>query len=297
MFFLPLNVQPQNIITLLEGSVVDGSIYCRLERDAVSSVMGQRFDLVNDKFHLLVASGSSLKAAGVGYHDIGRIASGAPRSLAEVGDFGGKSVLLLRLHASFMLAAWIGTASAGILLARYFKQTWVGSSLCGKDQWFAWHRTFMVLTWSLTIVGFVLIFVELGGWSAEQNPHAILGTVTTVLCFIQPFGALFRPAPTHRNRPIFNWLHWLVGNLAHILASEYIAGNEYYIFFYNIPFVLVVTIFFAVKLTKAELPEWFDWILVGFVGFHVLMHIVLSVSSGLYYGLKHMTYFTTHYMN
>lgn len=36
-----------------------------------------------------------------------------------------------------MLVAWIGAASVGILLARYFKQTWVGSSLCGKDQWFA----------------------------------------------------------------------------------------------------------------------------------------------------------------
>lgn len=47
----------------------------------------------------------------------------------------------------------------------------------------------------------------------------------------------------------------------------------------NIYFVLVVTIFFAVKLTKAELPEWFDWILVAFVAFHVLMHLVLSVSQ------------------
>lgn len=36
-----------------------------------------------------------------------------------------------------MITAWIGTASIGILLARYFKQTWVGSQLCGKDQWFA----------------------------------------------------------------------------------------------------------------------------------------------------------------
>lgn len=41
----------------------------------------------------------------------------------------------------------------------------------------------------------------------------------------------------------------------------------------------VVTIFFAVKLTKAELPKWFDWILVAFVGFHVVIHVVLSVSS------------------
>ena len=72
----------------------------------------------------------------VGYHNLGRLASGAPQSLAEIGEFKGASNLLLRLHAAFMIIAWIGTASTGILLARYYKQTWVGSSMCGKDQWF-----------------------------------------------------------------------------------------------------------------------------------------------------------------
>lgn len=41
---------------------------------------------------------------------------------------------------------------------------------------------------------------------------------------------------------------------------------------------LVVTIFFATKLTKAELPDWMDWILVGYVAFHVVVHLILSVS-------------------
>jgi hypothetical protein len=36
----------------------------------------------------------------------------------------------------------------GILLARYFKQTWVGSSLCGKDIWFA-------VSWPLLALMFV----------------------------------------------------------------------------------------------------------------------------------------------
>jgi hypothetical protein len=40
----------------------------------------------------------------------------------------------------------------------------------------------------------------------------------------------------------------------------------------------VVTIFFATKLTKAELPDWLDWILVGYVAFHVAVHLILSVS-------------------
>lgn len=78
----------------------------------------------------------------------------------------------------------------------------------------------MVLTWCLTMAGFILIFLELKAWSAANNPHAILGTVTTILCFIQPIGAIFRPHPGTKNRPLFNWLHWLVGNAAHIVGSK-----------------------------------------------------------------------------
>ena len=41
--------------------------------------------------------------------------------------------------------------------------------------------------------------------------------------------------------------------------------------------VSVVTIFYAVKLAKAELPEFMDWILVAYVAFQVVVHLVLSV--------------------
>ncbi len=70
-------------------------------------------------------------------HHSQRLQSSESFNLGEVRYLRGRSVLLFRLHGAFMLVAWIGAASVGILLARYFKQTWVGSSLCGKDQWFA----------------------------------------------------------------------------------------------------------------------------------------------------------------
>ncbi|XP_019562157.1 putative ferric-chelate reductase 1 homolog isoform X1 [Aedes albopictus] len=254
----------QNFIRLLEKSYVDGVIHCKVERDAVTTVKGQKFDLINEKYHLLLATGLKADSTHVSYHDIGRHVSGVPLALAEVGPVQGMSKLLLRLHGALMLTAWIGTASLGILLARYFRQTWVGSQLCGKDQWFAWHRFLMVLTWCLTVAGFVIIFVEIGGWSQVDNPHAILGVVTTVLCFLQPIGAYFRPHPGTKRRPLFNWLHWLGGNLAHIIA--------------------IVAIFFAVKLQKAELPEWLDFILVAFVAFHVFMHLIFSIFSWIQIG-------------
>ena len=35
------------------------------------------------------------------------------------------------------------------------------------------------------------------------------------------------------------------------------------------------------RLTKAKLPEWVDWILVAYVVFHVLTHLFLTVSKAL----------------
>lgn len=249
--------RPKDGINLLEGNMVDGQMYCRIARNTKTNVSGRIYDLVNEQYYLLVASGRSVKANKVGFHDIAYLPSGEKKFLADVSEVAGASKLLLRLHGAFMLAAWIGTASVGILLARYYRQTWVGKQMCGKDQWFAWHRYFMVLTWSLTMAAFILIFVELKAWSSERNPHAILGTVTTIVCFLQPIGAFFRPHPGTPRRPIFNWLHWLGGNVAHTLG--------------------IVTIFFAVKLNKAELPDWMDWILVAYVAFHVAIHLILSI--------------------
>ena len=82
----------------------------------------------------------------------------------------------------------------------------------------------MVITWSLTVAAFVLIFVELKGWTyiaVWRNPHPVLGVVATALCFVQPFMAFFRPHPGTSKRPIFNWAHWFVGNSAQIIASEF----------------------------------------------------------------------------
>ncbi|KPJ12745.1 Putative ferric-chelate reductase 1-like [Papilio machaon] len=263
---------PQDIVQLLESSIIDGKLYCKFRRDTVSVVMGQTFDLANNKYNLMVVSGDSMKDPDrVGFHSLAYESTGTPLALATVGAPAAASKLLIKLHGSFMLLAWLGSASIGILLARYFRQTWVGKQLGGKDIWFAkipyfsmkcthqYHRILMVLTWLLTMLGFILILVEVGGWSsAGGNPHAITGIVTVILCFIQPIGAYFRPHPGTKKRPIFNWLHWFFGNSAHILA--------------------IVTIFLAVYLQKAELPIWSVYILAAFVAFHVIMHIILSLT-------------------
>ncbi|CAG4994971.1 unnamed protein product [Parnassius apollo] len=251
---------PQDIVQLLESSIIDGKLYCKFRRDVVSVVMGQTFDLANNKYNLMVVSGDSMKDPDrVGFHSLAYESTGEPLALATVGSAAGASKLLLKLHGSFMLIAWLGSASIGILLARYFRQTWVGRQLGGVDIWFAYHRILMVVTWLLTIIGFIIILIEVGGWtSTGDNPHAITGIVTVILCFIQPIGAYFRPHPGTKKRPIFNWLHWFFGNAAHILG--------------------IVTIFLAIYLQKAELPIWSVYVMAAFVAFHVIMHIILSLT-------------------
>ncbi|XP_074113613.1 putative ferric-chelate reductase 1 homolog [Cotesia typhae] len=239
-------------------SIVNGALYCKFTREKTTLVEGREFDLVNGAYCLLLASGSQLTPNGVGYHDLVYRASDKPTKLADIREIVASSDLLIRIHGALMIASWIGTASIGMLMARYYKQTWLRSSMCGKDQWFVWHRFFMVLTWAMTIAGCVIIFVELGTWSSETI-HASLGLATTILAFVQPFMAALRPHPGTPRRPLFNWSHWFIGNAAHICA--------------------IIALFFAVRLNKAKLPEWVDWILTAYVVFHVLTHIVLSFAG------------------
>lgn len=91
---------------------------------------------------------------GVDFHDLVFLGSSTSRRLANVGELAASSDILIRLHGALMLASWIGTASIGMLLARYYRQTWVNSQLCGKDHWFAVSMQFLPipLTWVFRLI-------------------------------------------------------------------------------------------------------------------------------------------------
>lgn len=61
----------QTIISLLESRFIDGRIYCRVQRETVSIVNEQIFDLEDD-FYLLIASGTALREDSVGPHGANR---------------------------------------------------------------------------------------------------------------------------------------------------------------------------------------------------------------------------------
>ena len=75
------------------------------------------------------------------YHNKnGRLASEGKVKLQEHSLLGSKSEILMQFHGVFMLVAWLGFAGTGMLFARYFRQTWVGKQIQGKDRWFQAHR-------------------------------------------------------------------------------------------------------------------------------------------------------------
>lgn len=218
--------QNQSIIRLREATVENGVIHCLVERDAISEVDGITFDLINDSHHLLIASGSEAEETSIGFHNINQGASENAVRFTEsvvtitiVTD----SKTLLKLHGSFMVVAWVGATSIGVFSARFLKKFNLRQEIFGKAIWFVVHQVSMSLTWLLTIAGVAIIWIDVGTW--KTSTHSVLGIIATVLCFIQPLTAFFRPAPDDEARPIFNFMHGSVGKLAHFLAGNLLLEN------------------------------------------------------------------------
>ncbi|KAL7042708.1 hypothetical protein ACKWTF_001253 [Chironomus riparius] len=245
----------QDYIELVEGMSINGRVYCKVQRKAFSAVKGVEFDLINNKYYLLLASGPLGEGNNIAKHENHGI-SFSPVQLTVpqyVRQNEPQNVFIL-IHGSFMIVSWIGLTSIGIVFARYFKKSWTNKKACGQDVWFIWHVICMFLSWTLTIAGFIVIFVYRGEWSTSA--HAIIGCIVLGLTVIQPIGAVFRPDANSRSRSLFNWLHQAFGNITHALA--------------------VITIFFAVRFPEARLPHYTLYILAAFVSFYLIMHIIFT---------------------
>lgn len=137
------------------------------------------------------------------------------------------------------------------------------------------------------MVGTIIIFVHVGGWTRVGNIHAILGLIVTILCFLQPIGAVFRPDPKHPKRYRFNISHYFFGRVAFLLAGKSLCWRFRRTILLHANVLSVVNIFFAVYLPSAELPTWFIAFLAIFVvvfwGNHILMNVSECNSTKRYW--------------
>jgi len=59
--YLLFLIQEQEGIKLINGSYVNGNIYCKYSRNQVTTVQNHDFNLGTTQYHLLLAAGSSLR--------------------------------------------------------------------------------------------------------------------------------------------------------------------------------------------------------------------------------------------
>ncbi|CAF3706008.1 unnamed protein product [Rotaria sp. Silwood1] len=138
-------------------------------------------------------------------------------------DGSDNEVLFLRAHGIIMMFIWMLFISTGILIARYFKQSWPERKFCGKAMWFAVHRLVMIFSAIMTLIAFAAILKYKHGTWVSQNlsrefAHSIIGVLVVGAAIIQPTMALFRCQPDHQHRFIFNYAHATVGIGAWILS-------------------------------------------------------------------------------
>ncbi|ELU05912.1 hypothetical protein CAPTEDRAFT_221980 [Capitella teleta] len=226
--YTPTSLGDPNLgLTVIETSSTgaDG-VYCKFSRALTVNGDPQAFPL-DAEYKLIMASGP-VDAGVIKYHaGFAAGVSDAQVNVATSRDWIGGSPdkkILKKAHGSLMIAAWVVTAALGILSARYMKTAWPDSTIADLAVWFQIHRFCMVLTLLMNTIAFVIIFVDVKGWSKIegtdnfQKAHPIIGVVISVLTVLNPIMALFRPGPTDSKRPMFNWFHWAVGSAAFVLA-------------------------------------------------------------------------------
>ncbi|ESO92331.1 hypothetical protein LOTGIDRAFT_162635 [Lottia gigantea] len=250
-------------ITLTSASYENKILECVFTREITGSGDVKLVDL-NTPHYMFFAQGTA-EATGAKINQHGLIPTVSPQAIdfKLTENFSAvpydKSKVLA--HGALMVIAWITAASIGLVVARYFKPIWPNSTFIGQKIWFQIHRTCMILTLLSTCIAFIIIFVEVDGWTMSnisvEQAHPYLGVIVTFLTIVNPIMALFRPHPNTDNRYIFNWAHWGVGTVAYILG--------------------VITVAIGTRMGKANLSENAVWIVVGFTVWQLLVVLCLEL--------------------
>ncbi|KAM5148172.1 putative ferric-chelate reductase 1 [Mantella aurantiaca] len=247
-------ISNKNTAGSIVASYVNGMLKCSfITQSAIST---QQRSSGNANYYVFIAKGPSNAAGQIQQHTK-TVTSTTKVDLSSFGVSGastGTNSVILG-HGALMLIAWMTTGSIGMIMARYMKSA-AGKPFLGKAIWFQTHFFLMILTVILTIIAFIMIFVEVAGWSGDVGAHPVLGCIVMVLSFFQPIGAMFRPDPKNERRFIFNWGHRLNALVIKVLA--------------------VATIFLGLILIDSSSTQWMAKVMGGFFAWEVLFYIILE---------------------
>lgn len=245
----------------LSGSKANGRLRCRFTRSVAVSgdpEADRVFDL-SKEYYIFLGKGPSVRGV-KSQHELIPAISPKKLLLTEISDISGLAKFpLVKTHGILMMIAWAFFANIGLILPRYFKLCWNRYQLFQQKIWFQIHRLCMITVVLCTIAGFIVIFIEVKGFSKGTKPvvHAALGVASTGLCILNPIMAVFRPPPQHPRRPIFNWLHFFAGETAHILT--------------------VPMVYLAFQFGKVNAPSWLKWVYTAIVTLHIFVEMLLLI--------------------
>ncbi|KAM8930630.1 putative ferric-chelate reductase 1 [Pelodytes ibericus] len=216
----------------------------------------------SSSYYLFLASGPSDANGKIMKHSTTPLISSTKVDLSSFALSGiqtGTSPVILA-HGALMLIAWMTTGTIGMFMARYMKSA-AAKPFMGKALWFQVHFYMMILTVILTIIAFIMIFVEVNGWSGDIGAHPVLGCIVMILSLIQPIVALFRPDPKSQRRSIFNWGHSINALVIKVLA--------------------VATIFLGLRLIDTTPTLWLSKVMGASFAWKILFFIILEINMCL----------------
>ncbi|XP_069825141.1 putative ferric-chelate reductase 1 [Dendropsophus ebraccatus] len=243
------------------GSIVssynNGVLQCSFI--TTSGISIQQQSTSNPSYYVFLVSGPSNPDGSILKHTKTLISSSKVdlSSFLTTGAQSGRSKVILA-HGSLMLVAWMTTGGIGMIMARYMKSA-AAKPVLGKAVWFQAHFSLMILTVILTIIAFIMVFVNAGDWSGGAHP--VLGCIVMILSFFQPIVAFFRPEPKSEKRFIFNWGHSINALVIKILA--------------------VAAIFLGLTIVDSSSNQWMPKVMGGFFAWEVLFYIILETNMRL----------------
>ncbi|XP_075679707.1 putative ferric-chelate reductase 1 homolog isoform X2 [Dermatophagoides pteronyssinus] len=245
-------------VTVMNATYNNGILFCKWRKRRRFTLRGTRYDLRDDKYHIMLAFGRLSPFSNFHRKEphFDKIVSDSMVDFRMTGSISAYSkMFLIKFHAFFMIVAWVGFASIGIITARYLKPLWLSHSLFGVRIWFAIHRSSMLAALIFVCIGAICIFLHVDGFTIGF--HQILGMIAILCAVLNPIGAVFRPECESSKRWIFNWIHWLIGNIGYVCA--------------------IGALFMAFQLNSIHLSTPYLWSIAFYLFFNLTVHSLLQL--------------------
>ncbi|CAD5119030.1 DgyrCDS7680 [Dimorphilus gyrociliatus] len=259
----PETISNYNGITSVKTEVEDSRVRCSFSRNK-AQFGSQVFNIsAGTEYHLFVARGS-VSDSKLTYHgDNKKITDKV--DLTTKKNTGGSNAApgRVKAHAALMTLAWAFFIPCGVFIARYYKD-YIGNKDCkGVKLWFWLHRIFVLSGVLLSSIAFILIFVEVGGYSSPATSftkaHPIVGIIVMSFAVINPIMGMLRPGLDSQHRSTFVTCHTIVGYLSYSLGF----------------FVMMV----GTRLGKINMPKWMLWVYFGHCMFYIALSILMRIAD------------------